>query len=449
MGKYQRQTIAFLWALAVVVSFNSASPLPLNLSVQWTALLANICAVILLVRPDSVRCLQVSIVSYLLTAFTIMPSIPNHRVVLLFAGVAILVGTLRSSPLSQKTIANLKWLTIVVYIFAVLAKCNYDYLHAEVSCASRFFSEALELHGLAVSGYAVGANEPSLVGYWSLIAECFILILLLPVRTRGIAVVLGILFHICLATHYAKYFANFSSAMFLLLFAWLSEEQCQRIEARYLRDRRGLLVFWVLLLYGALAACALGAIDVSSWMIVRYALWLILSAFLLFVVARGVTTTPIKNDNRVLGVPSLLFVMVAILNGLSPYLGIKTRAGFSMYSNLRIEPDYSNHIFMPTSLDLAGYLSDTVRIVETRDQTLLRQIGAMTERLPYISICAYIAEMDDGPRGEDATVSYERNGQLVTAQRGGALPDDCPSWIARKFLLFGPVGVGSERSCIW
>jgi hypothetical protein len=171
MGTYQLQVIAFLWANAVIVSCNSALPSLFASSVQLSTLVATLCALALLIRTDSLRLLQISIVSYLASAFVVMPAIPNHRVVLAMAGLAILVGTLHRASLSTKVVANLRWLTIVVYFFAVLAKCNYDYLRADVSCASTFLKEAFELHSISLAQNSIGPNAPSVIGYWSLFSE--------------------------------------------------------------------------------------------------------------------------------------------------------------------------------------------------------------------------------------------------------------------------------------
>jgi hypothetical protein len=271
----------------------------------------------------------------------------------------------------------------------------------------------------------------------------------MPARTRGFAILFGFVFHIFLATHYIKYFANFSSAMFLLLGSWLSQEQCRSLETRSLRQRRGLFVLWALLLNGALLAGAAGILDAQIWIIVRYVLWLIASIFVLIAIARALFAVPLMPADVRLGAPHALLLVLAIVNGISPYLGIKTRRGFSMYSNLRIEPQYSNHLFMPRSPDLFGYLTDTVRINETTEPALQSRSDTSTQRVPYITLCEYVAEMDGRQTRAGEFVSYERNGQDYRVMRGDTLPADCPPWIARKLLLFGPVGVGSEQLCIW
>jgi hypothetical protein len=147
--------------------------------------------------------------------------------------------------------------------------------------------------------------------------------------------------------------------------------------------------------------------------------------------------------------PNLLLIGVAVASGLGPYVGFKTRSSFSMHSNLRIEPGYSNHIFMPPSMDVLGYLSDSVRVAESADSFLSTLVGSQTERLPYIALCEYLARPSNESKERAAFISYERRGQQLVATQGGDLPGDCPSLIARKLLLFGTVGDGAERRCVW
>jgi hypothetical protein len=273
--------------------------------------------------------------------------------------------------------------------------------------------------------------------------------LLLAQKTRAIGIIAGIGFHLLLATHYIKYFANFSAAMFLLLCSWLSEQQCKRLVTTYLDRRNGVFVLGALCFCAAMVAHASGLISSGTWVLVRYGIWLVFGLFVLVAVTQTTRVASGAEGHSALGFPSCILIGLAILNGFSPYLGMKTRSGFSMYSNLRIEPLYSNHFFMPASADLFGYLSDTVRISSSTDQALSKLGARGSERLPYISLCTYLAKMDDSPKALQSEVVYERNGETLTAQRGQHLPDDCPPWIARKLLLYGPVGDGAERHCIW
>lgn len=448
MGLYQARVLSFLWAVAVVVSLHSSANWLRDLTHHWSSLAAFVTASSLLVKPGSRRLLQLSIVSYLILAVTSMPNIPNHRMVLFFAGITLLFGTLRGVD-SPKTLANLRWLTVIVYLFAALAKCNTDYLNSGTSCASLFLSESLKLHGLVPMQAVAPATGVSWIGWWSLLAEGALVALLIPIKTRSLGVVAGIAFHLFLATHYIKYFANFSAAMLLLLCSWLSEEQCRKLMLKHITPRNSVFIAGAGLLAIVLVAHSYGLISLGGWLLLRYAIWAVFGVLILVAVTKSVLAASSAEGYSRLTAPNAVLIALALLNGISPYIGIKTRSGFSMYSNLRIEPLYSNHLFAPRSIDLFGYLSDTVRIVSTSDPALAKLTPLANERLPYISLCAYLARMDDGPYALESEVSYERNGEVTTRNRGQELPEDCPAWIARKLVLYGPVGDGAERNCIW
>merc|ERR1712113_392661 len=58
-------------------------------------------------------------------------------------------------------------------------------------------------------------------------------------------------------------------------------------------------------------------------------------------------------------------VICAVLNGASPYLGLKTQYTWSLFSNLRVEDGVSNHLFIPASSQLFGYTGECVTVMKT------------------------------------------------------------------------------------
>jgi hypothetical protein len=65
---------------------------------------------------------------------------------------------------------------------------------------------------------------------------------------------------------------------------------------------------------------------------------------------------------------------LVVLNGTSQYLGLKTETAFTMYSNLRTEAGYNNHLFLP-ALRVAGFQDDVVEVLETDLPELERFVG--------------------------------------------------------------------------
>ena len=448
MVSYQARLFSFLWGVAVIFSLNSSSGWLFDIENFWSFHLAAIMAVSLLFRSESRVLFRLSILTFLILTFTIMPAIQNHRMVLAFAGVALFLGSGRDEKWAR-AISDLRWLTIIVYFFAALAKCNTDYLRDDISCATIFLKQSLELNGFG------GVEIPSVMwggsisGFWSLLVESILIVLLIPRKTRTFGVLFGFFFHFLLATNYIKYFTNFSSVMFLVLSSWLTEEQCKYLVSSFFDRFEKEFRIGVALIFIALILSATGLIAPILWIVFRYTIWLAFAIPVCFVLCKVTIATRIMRNSSALPWPHLLFVILGLINGFSPYLGIRTLSTFSMYSNLRVEPDYTNHLFITKNGNLLPYIGDTIKITGSSDPYFSELVNSSTERLPYLELCSYLAEMDDRTKGKGYEVTFERKGNNHSAIRGGALPKDCPPWIARKLLRYGPIGDGAERRCAW
>ena len=66
----------------------------------------------------------------------------------------------------------------------------------------------------------------------------------------------------------------------------------------------------------------------------------------------------------------VLGIFPLVVNGLSPYLGLKTESTFTMFSNLRTEGGYWNHLVVPASVRVFGYQDQLMRITGSNDPTL-------------------------------------------------------------------------------
>jgi hypothetical protein len=61
--------------------------------------------------------------------------------------------------------------------------------------------------------------------------------------------------------------------------------------------------------------------------------------------------------------------LVLILNGISPYLGLRTGTSFDMWSNLQtFAPD--NHLIMPASLNLLADATTPITMLDSNDEVL-------------------------------------------------------------------------------
>jgi hypothetical protein len=448
MTCYSSRLLTLLWAAALIFSGLGPYYGAHDAVAQWPSFLIVVAGLIVLGAHQSLVTVGLSAAIFLISFVAQMPINPNHRWILLYVSLAIIIR-LRTAKtvdlLWQAAQGSLQWLAVIVYEFATLAKLNAAYFTPEISCAGVFGWQAAELYGLSVSDAMKGSSLMALV---TVLAEGLLPLALLWKRTRCAAVFCGIVFHIGLSLHFVRYFANFSSVMFILLASFLPETSCESIY-RALKSR--LLVasrVWAGAIIILVAAAILSLASLVEYGIARYVLYMLFAlslATLTFYSVLGV-----RCDARV-GRPITLIMAFALVNACAPYLGLKTRSAFTMYSNLRIEPGYSNHFFMPTSFDLFGYLSDTVQISHTSDPSLQERVSRESAQMAYLSLCTYLACQDDicKEANRSGTVSYYRGGELVHHDLRDPLPPSCPPWMARKLLLFGPTGPDSERECVW
>jgi hypothetical protein len=132
--------------------------------------------------------------------------------------------------------------------------------------------------------------------------------------------------------------------------------------------------------------------------------------------------------------PALAVVALVFLNGLSPYLGLKTETSFAMYSNLRTEPGFENHLFMP-ALALAPYQSELVLVTAASDHELRQSIGRAP--LPLVKLRRLAAEAAD-PQHFQVDYVLARTGQAFSVSDASRDPVlGAPlSYAERKFLRF-------------
>ena len=121
----------------------------------------------------------------------------------------------------------------------------------------------------------------------------------------------------------------------------------------------------------------------------------------------AVWRTPADFPLRPRWAPLWVIPLVVVLNGLSPYVGLKTETSWAMYSNLRTEV-HPNHFVVPASAKLFGYQDDLVEILATSLPALQEYVGGDV-RLTFFEfrrIC--------GAATNDFAVSYRRNGEVRT-----------------------------------
>ena len=422
-------------------------------------------------RPGSVsRLLGLAIVQLLDVAYY-LPVVPNHWLLTGIVSLAILgaaaIVALRAGltavqlgELYQTLTPPVRLSAVIFYFFTFFHKLNADFLNPDVSCAVRFLEQTLAPVGLtALPGMGTA------VIWATLAAELFLAVGLAVPRWRQAACLLGAGFHMLLALDAPHIFYNFSAVMFAVLWvclpapraAWIARKLGGRFGRFHFLGGYALIVglaWWFPVEAGRVTAFGFSGL----WL--GFAITLLSRAGLLgrcnvlqlaratrLSSARPTPFAPIKatSGGRYAGV-LLLLPAVVLLNGLSPYLGLKTRTAWQMYSNLNLSAAASNHFIIPYSLDIGGFLADSVAIVATSDPALNVEYVQTGQRITWFELRRYVAQHPDiqlaytrpgpppkasGPAKEDAALKAPRLGML------------------EKLMIFQPLGPQAGALCNW
>jgi hypothetical protein len=334
---------------------------------------------------------------------------------------------------------------LVLYAWALLHKLNWDFLDADVSCGGVLLRDILARFSLPTP-----PAWARVAGAWgSLLVEGAILFGLAFGPSRAWAVGLALSFHLLLAQHPVTGLYSFSATMLPVLFLFTPPAFTDAVGEQVERARR--VVRRRPAVTGALVATALALalLAVASGEEWRRLLWNVWALF-----AAGIYGAWAWRHRRAFGIadvfrirPAVLWVfpLLLLVNGASPYLGLKTHASFSMFSNLRTEDARTNHMLLGR-LSLGTWQEDLVEVVDT-DLPALAKLKDADLRLTYFHFRRLA-----GTAGRDFGVTYRRDGELrVLRVRDGIAndPDAAtpPPWWMHKLLRFRGVDRDGRTRC--
>ena len=135
-----------------------------------------------------------------------------------------------------------------------------------------------------------------------------------------------------------------------------------------------------------------------------------------------------------------VFVVLSVLNGLCPYLGLKTQGSFTMFSNLQTEAGHWNHLFMPQAIKIFDGYQDRIVTIVTSSEEYHQQL--------YIEKNLQATEFEirrNFMQRPSLKLTVRENGQdvEVTANSDSRLVEPLPLW-QRKLMLFRPVSLNGQ-----
>lgn len=467
---------SLLWAIAALLHIIWDSVLlhsaPFTAAGPLSEIALALSAAAVIHRPSSVRRLLILATIQVLQVGYQLPSIPNHWLLTGFVNLTIICSaiglkarawrsSLRSSELYQTFTPYVRLEVIIFYFFTFFHKLNADFLDPSSSCAATFLGHITDPFSLP----SLPVLE-SLAIFVTLGVEFLLPIGLAIPRLWLPAVLLGAGFHFFLALDVVKIFYNFSSVMYALLWVCIPPSAAallfqvrQRLPqavrskpvwrslVRLFFNRFHFLAGYVLtlVLCWQYPELSLG-LNVVGFSL----LWLALAGTLFVVVGYAWRQLRERAGDRPppLGFkmsPLLLIPFLVFLNGLGPYLGLKLRSAWQMYSNLSVDDSGSNHFLIPHSLDIGGFLADSVVIVSTSDRLLNEHYVQTSARMPYFELRSYLAHRPE------VRLAYIRSGQYREITRAGDSPEFStrPHLLLRKLLTFRPLGRQAGEICDW
>ena len=459
MAAIQSVTELFFLRTAAVFIFVSSAPWSLDpVHFNGFRLAAVLAAASLFLKPN-IRLFQLLALGlFVFDFFYRLPLVPNHDFLAagFFTATWILI-LFRTENLVYWVRPTALGVALVIYFFGFFQKLNLDFFNPDLSCSVALIDQVLN----QVTGQPdrivgpLGQIIPKAFVPWLawavILLEAGLFLLILTKKFRHYGVLLALGFHFFLS----PVVETFSIFMLLVLVTLLPDEFFERLKSH--RVSRWILNNWrsviAVLVILAIAYFSLGLLpeqglkrNLKSWITV---IWLV--PFYLFIGAaiRSFSKTAVELPR--IRMSSLAILLLLFVNGLSPYLGLKTATAFSMFSNLRTESE-SNHLLIPRLPDLFGDQAQLVAVhVAEKDGTPI-QIDRET-KWPTFEIRRWIhhGELIKDPNPNQWRTYIDWQGRRlfldeepIKSEADFALP---LTFLDRKFRLFR--SVQEQAACAW
>lgn len=401
-----------MWAVAVLAhlagNWRYGDVWPDPTLIGFLLLAAGLVAAWLLIRPSRGAMLTLSAlvpVTVLLEA----PVLGNHWLLAGFVSLAYLLtwGSWDRFEAAARVIL------LVFYGFAAFAKLNSGFLDPATSCGVFYANQWLE--GFGLSGISTDSALAWGAAWGSALVELAVPVLLLirPVRAWG--VLLALVFHGLISLDLGQHFYDFTAVLLPLFVLFLPDGYFERFEGvgRLLRPAIRRLLATAAVMAGVAVALAnvrpLG--PASAWWLLRGSFFWWIPYLVVVVGAAAGALRPVALRWKV-GPVTAVLVGLVVVNGLTPYLELKTAYGWNMYSNLVTFDGHSNHLIVPSTVPVRDGNRNPVTILASSDPGL-EAYAEQGYLLPWPSFRAYLAAHPD------VSVTFERDGTTFEVPRAG------------------------------
>ena len=410
-----------LWGVALVahVVGNWAQP-DIPKPVGWANLAVGLVGVLLALRPGR-RLLLAASVLVVTSVILEMPVTGNHWLLAALVSVAILVTGGQPSTLFPAA----RMILLIFYAFAAFAKLNTGFFDPTVSCAVFYSNQWLEGFGL---GPLTADSAGAVAAVWgSVLIEFSVPLMLIWRRTRTLGVMVGSLFHGLISLDLNQHFYDFTAVLLPLFLLFAPSRMFDRIKALWIipvRARRWAARGFLVIGGAMVIAACLPLTSTTSALVtaIPFVIWIPFVISWLAVLIRS--ASPGERLRWAVSPLAALVIGLAFVNGLAPYLELKTAHGFNMYANLVTADGESNHLVIQRTIPLREGNSNPVSIVDSSDPGLLAYRDG-EYLIPYPEFRKYLSTHPE------VSVDYIRGGVSYMVLRAGDRPgltESIPWW---------------------
>lgn len=467
-------------------------------------------AALVIIKPSSLYTSIPLFVFVIADTITALPKSPNHVVFEVVVLTTILICFVylklkEKSNFTQKKFYEafapaVRLEVIVLYFWAALHKINTGFFDRDISCATiQIFNIKDAMPIFPTPNWLISINP-----YLTVLTEGSIPVLLIIPKTRIVGLTIALVFHFILGFRYA----NFTIFVYSLLSLFVPPTSYDRLKPKFNDLKHSLSTellefsnfknwkktpfdkfinhFIFMIAIFLLMAFLLVGIPRRFVTLSRHGAYLafcfiLFIAFFYFIVMRVKES---KLEHRLTLIPEmkwlLIFPALVLFLGLLPHLGIKNIQAMAMFSNLRTEGGTTNHILIPSSLQVFNNLEDLVKIKGANVRVLNRFSGYASNRplrgtkvtlpksyieymeenkrdyrtsfqyqLPFVLLQNLVTELSKHGV-EDIELEYEKDGEIVYTSNAENDPILSNASIVQIKLLDQRAVPDDERGlCMW
>ena len=338
------------------------------------------------------------------------PFLGNHW---LLAGLVSL-GYLATGGNWERFRNTARAVTLVFYAFAAFAKLNEGFFDPATSCAVFYADQAAQALGIGSLGAASLAATPTM--WLGAAIELSVVPLVLLAKTRKAGVVLAVTFHSALTLDLAQHFYDFTSVLLALFVLFLDGSFAEKFEQRpsWLSPKAVRIGLQLTAFLGVMTTMSNVTPRVvwSDWFL-SHVTWWWWFPYMVYVVITVFGSKADQSSWRVTGLGWAL-VIVAVANGVTPYLEIKTAFSWNMYSNLQVVNGDSNHLLIRNGVPLRAAHQGMVEVVSADGEELKPYIGS-GYLIPWPSFREYAREHSQ--RSGDISQGWAPRGRPADRRR--------------------------------